>query len=323
MKGKSFCVLLDAGQQAELRRIVATGNYVPQSVPHALLAARGRNCTLVLYRSGKFLIQGRGAPEWVEFVLEPLILKAPLITAGALPGAPAMPPHMGVDESGKGDYFGPLAVAAVYLDGAAASELAAAGVRDSKQVAISKVRPLARLIRQASRGAFSVVPIGPEAYNRMYATLGNVNRLLAWGHARAIENVLGRAPECTLALADQFGPVHRIQDALMKKGRSIELQQRPRAESDTTVAAASILARESFLVRLEHLGKEAGQELPRGCGAGVRETAVTLVKRLGPEILPRIAKMHFRTTEQVLQTAGAVTPHATDSTQADKSEERA
>jgi len=144
-----------------------------------------------------------------------------------------------------------------------------------------------------------VVSIGPERYNELYSRLGNLNRILAWGHSRVIENILERV-NCRLAITDQFGDKAFVLNALMKKGKRIELVQRPKAEEDMAVAAASILARAEFLKRLHFLSQDAGLELPKGASALVEEAAVKLVRLRGPQVLEKVAKTHFKTTARIL-----------------------
>jgi len=212
---------------------------------------------------------------------------------------------MGVDESGKGDFFGPLVIAAAYVDEAIARDLKAMNVRDSKSITSDKAaQDLARKIRTRLGDRFAVVTIGPVAYNRLHATMTSVNRILAWGHARAIENLLEKVPNCPRALSDQFGPARQIQRALQQKGRRIKLEQRPRAESDVAVAAASILARAAFLTALAKLGENCGAALPKGASEKVKAVAADLVKKRGPAVLLETAKCHFQTTDQVLATLG-------------------
>lgn len=209
--------------------------------------------------------------------------------------------HIGSDESGKGDYFGPLVVGAVYLPDGQESVLRELGVKDSKRTSDNRCRELAEVIRRGYKHA--VVAIGPERYNELYAKFRNLNRLLAWAHARAIENILAEVP-CRLAITDQFGDKRYVLDALMEKGRTIELVQKPRAEEDLAVAAASILARAEFLKRLHFLSKEMGLDLPKGASSMVEEAGIRLVKLHGSAILDRAAKTHFKTTERVLSGAG-------------------
>ncbi|MBI3995977.1 MAG: ribonuclease HIII [Nitrospirae bacterium] len=205
---------------------------------------------------------------------------------------------IGLDESGKGDYFGPLVVAGVQVDPELSAQLAALGVKDSKRLSDKRVLDLESKIRKACR--HSVVAIGPERYNEMYEKMRNLNRLLAWAHARTLENLLLEG-ECPRAIADQFGDERFIKNALMEKGRQIALEQRPRAEEDTAVAAASILARAEFLKRLRRLSEEHRTDLPKGASDQVREAAVRLVKAESVETLKKVAKWHFKTTQQVLE----------------------
>ncbi len=209
--------------------------------------------------------------------------------------------HLGTDESGKGDYFGPLVVAGLFLPAGQASVLAELGVRDSKKFADSRVQELAQLLKQGYH--HSLVVIGPEKYNELYTKMRNLNRLLAWAHARVIENVLEKV-DCRRVVTDQFGDKLYVLNALMKKGRQIELIQRPKAEQDMAVAAASILARAEFLRRLSYLSQEVGVDLPKGASPKVQEVGYQLVKKKGQERLQRVAKVHFKTTQKILALLG-------------------
>ncbi len=208
--------------------------------------------------------------------------------------------HMGTDESGKGDYFGPLVAAGVYVPDDKGAVLQECGIRDSKRVSDKRVRELAEVITQGY--THSVVAIGPDKYNELYSKFRNLNRLLAWAHSRVIENILQEVP-CTLAITDQFGDKLFVESALMKRGRSIELIQKPRAEEDIAVAAASILARSEFLRRLHILSQEADMELPKGASSMVEEAGAALVRRYGSQVLQKFAKTHFKTTGRVLASA--------------------
>src|SRR5438876_9383597 len=164
--------------------------------------------------------------------------------------------HFGVDESGKGDFFGPLVVAGVYVDRGIARRLVDAGVQDSKRVGSdARIRALAETIRKGTAGLFETVLIGPERYNELYQKFGNLNKLLGWGHARVIENLLAKRPDCPRALSDQFADARVVEQSLLRHGRKINSEQRPRAEPDIAVAAASSLAREAFSNWLELKGK--------------------------------------------------------------------
>ena len=212
-------------------------------------------------------------------------------------------PRIGIDESGKGDYFGPLVIAAVLVTPADEPDLRLMQVRDSKRISDGRILEMAPDIRQVCR--HSVVAIGPKRYNELYEKIKNLNRLLAWGHARALENILAQT-ECTLAISDQFGDERFILNALLDKGKSIQLIQRPKAEDDLAVAAASILARAEFLTRLKKLSDEIGIVLPKGASQAVEMAARTIVRKLGRAGLEGLAKLHFKTTQAVLRAVGDV-----------------
>ena len=215
---------------------------------------------------------------------------------------PAEPGRIGTDESGKGDFFGPLVIAAFFLPEGQEEVLSELGVKDSKRTSDARVREIAGTLKRGYP-YHSVVAIGPEKYNELWGKLRNLNRILAWGHARAIENILERVP-AGKAVTDQFGDEKFVRNALLKKGRDIELVQMPRAEDDPAVAAASILARDGFLTRLYALSRDFGIELPKGASSIVEDAAVRLVKAEGPEVLGKVAKTHFKTTVRVLAAAG-------------------
>lgn len=302
----SFQEILTPDEQGRLLAELRNGNYRDLSVPYTLAAAERPNCRICLYRSGKCTIQGKAAAEWVRFVLEPSILQRTLADPVTEDAANPIDPHMGVDESGKGDFFGPMVIAAAYVDATLAPAFRKLKVRDSKLISNdASALAMAAELRRLLGHRCVVIPIGPRAYNRLYASMGSVNRMLAWGHARAIENLLEAVPDCPRAVADQFGPEQQIRRALLQKGRTIALEQRPRAESDPAVAAASILARAGFLEALRRLGESCGQELPKGASAMVRTAAEALVRAKGAACLLDTAKCHFRTTDQVLSACGA------------------
>ena len=204
---------------------------------------------------------------------------------------------IGSDESGKGDYFGPLVAAAVALTSDSWRVLEALGVRDSKALTDKTALSLAAQIRDAFPN--EIVTIMPPRYNQLWEKMRSVNRVLAWAHARAIEEVAGRAPTATAAVADQFGDESLIRDALFRKGRQLQLAQMPRAERDPAVAAASILARAEFLRRLDQLSRKAGLVLPKGAGPGVDAAARTLIASDGRESLADYAKLHYMNTTRL------------------------
>ncbi|MBM4125824.1 MAG: ribonuclease HIII [Nitrospira sp.] len=205
--------------------------------------------------------------------------------------------RIGIDESGKGDYFGPLVIAAVFVDATTHGELKLMEVRDSKKISDGRILEMAPDIKTIC--PHSVIAIGPQKYNELYAKIRNLNRLLAWGHAKALENLLERV-SCERAISDQFGNERLILNALQDKGRKIVLEQRTKAESDLAVAAASILARAEFLLRLKRLSGEVGTTLPKGASPAVELAAKMIIKKHGRDRLGTVAKLHFKTTQAVL-----------------------
>ena len=201
-----------------------------------------------------------------------------------------------MDESGKGDYFGPLVAAAVYLEPAQAEALTALGVRDSKRLTDRRAIELAGEIRKQAQ--VEVVRINPSRYNSLYEKMKNLNRLLAWAHARALENLLNRV-SCTRAVIDQFAQPQIIERALMAAGRTIHIEQRHKAEADPAVAAASVVARAEFLAGLEALSHQAGVTLPKGASDQVVLVAKKLLADKGKAQLEQVAKLHFKITHQL------------------------
>lgn len=273
-----------------------------QEAPHAFWRARGPGCIATFYRSGKLVLQGPSAPTVAALLdldvpEEPDEDEEPFAAALALHPDPKPDAWVGTDEVGKGDYFGPLVVAAVRVERKHVALLAELGAADSKSLSDKKILDRAPDLKKAV--AHKLVVVMPDKYNPLQARMGNLNKLLAWAHARAIEDILGVAP-ATYALTDQFGDKSLVESRLGEAGRKLRLDQRPRAEADPAVAVASILARNEFVWRMRALSKEAGFELPKGAGPPVLAAAKRLVAALGKEALPHFAKVHFATTRQVL-----------------------
>lgn len=292
---------LTPAQAATLRGVLTEQGYEFESKPYMLFAARKGKLNIAVYEKGpKAVIQGKGIEDFITFVLEPEILGEARLGYEEVLTPELFEPHFGIDESGKGDFFGPLVIAGVYVDAPLARHFREAGVQDSKAIGSDKrIRDLATAIR--STGApHSVVSIAPPRYNELYRKIGNLNRLLAWGHARVIENLCEARPDCPRALSDKFADVRVLERSLMAKGKKIHLDQRTKAESDFAVAAASILAREKFIDWLATASKATGIPLPRGASAAVKNAARELIASNGPQALETHAKTHFKTAAEVL-----------------------
>jgi ribonuclease HIII len=296
-----YTSLLTAEQAAKLRKLLEEDGYRFEPKPYTLYYAAKDKLNIAVYEKGpKVVLQGKGTQEFVTFRLEPEILGEAKLGYEEVHNPQMFAPHFGVDESGKGDFFGPLVIAGCYVNAEIARSFMQGGIQDSKRIGSdARIRDLAEMIRHTPGATQSVVMIGPEKYNELYKKFGNLNRLLAWGHAKVIETLLEQRPECPRALSDQFGNPQLIKRALMERGRGIELEQRTKAESDLAVAAASILARERFIDWLRKTGSHFQKELPRGASAQVKEVARALVAAQGPEILQRLAKVHFKTASEI------------------------
>jgi ribonuclease HIII len=296
----SYTHPLSHQQVGKLRALLEESGFEFAPKEWTIFFAQKNKLSVAVYEKGpKVLVQGRGVEEFVQFELEPKVLEEAKLRYEEV--------------HSPGDFFGPLVISGVYVDRGIARKLLDGGVVDSKRISSdSRIRALADTIRKTSQGLTETVLIGPAKYNELYETFGNLNRLLGWGHARVIENLLARKPGCPRSLSDQFADARVIKESLMRHGRNIVLEQRPRAESDIAVAAASIIAREGFINWLERKGKELGMRLERGVSPGVKETAKKLVETRGPEVLREVAKVHFRTAHEIAPEHYAAPPARED-----------
>jgi ribonuclease HIII len=298
----SFTFKIDAAQAAKLRAILEEKGFTFREVPYTLYGAQKQKLTVNAYASGKLLVQGRGAKEFIEFTIEPEIIGEARLGYDEVHNPEMFAPHAGIDESGKGDFFGPLVIAGVYVDGDLPRQLLDLGVKDSKLITSDKkAHEVADAIKECiSLDRFNIIVLSPEKYNELYVKFRNLNALLAWGHATVIENLLTRWPNCPRALSDKFAHESLIQRALKEHGKKIILEQRTKAESDIAVAAASILARSAFLDRLKWLGEKVGVPLPKGASAQVKAAAKTIVEKSGQAALKSVCKFHFKTYQEVV-----------------------
>lgn len=280
----------EAGEQ--LRSSLDGARFEFRQVPHAVFGARGEGVTATLYESGKLVLQGADLDAFVARFLpgEP----QPTETAAA-PAAPAADrTTVGTDESGKGDYFGPLVVAGVRLEPELARKLTGGEVRDCKRLSDTAILRVGGALRQAV--PFAVQRLDPPEYNASYGRIGNLNPLLAGLHARVIEELAGPGMR---VVVDRFAAPEVLETAL--EGSDLDLEQHVRGEeADIAVAAASVIAREEFLIALADLSEAAAIELSKGAGDATERAARDYVRLHGAEALGRVAKLHFRTTDKVL-----------------------
>ena len=297
----SYTSALDADQVTPLKALLTRENFEFVEKPYTHYAAKKGKLNVSVYEKGpKVLVQGKETEHFVQFYLEPEILGEAKLGYEEVHNPEMFEPHFGIDESGKGDYFGPLVIAGVYTDADITRHLIESGIQDSKKISSdNRIRTLATLIRETPGIVFETVVVLPENYNRMHKRFGNINKMLAAGHAKCMETLAKAVPSCPRALSDQFAQKWQLESAAKRLGLDLNVEQRTKAESDTAVAAASIMAREKFIAWLGQRSEELGVELPRGAGSQVVDTARTIIDRMGEDELPKLAKMHFRTTGEV------------------------
>ena len=318
-KKTSFTYELTNDQQELLLGVMVNGNYRKREVPYSLWSIEGDHFNATLYSKEKhgkrkLCVQGSKAEDFVLFVLEPRVLGAATLGYETILNPELVAPHAGSDESGKGDYFGPLVVCCAYTDEALSEKMLQMGVKDCKQMSDKSVLTTgAKLRALLGPTGYAVVKLGPAAYNRLYSKIKNINRMLAWAHGTAIEELLEKRQSCPRVVVDQFAPTEAtILRALKTRGKAIKVEQRHKAESDIAVAAASVIAREIFLRDIMKMGEEVfgppaeGREnVPAGSSdPRVRALAEEMVRKEGPVWLMNHVKAHFQTTDKVLSACG-------------------
>lgn len=297
-KAKSSCFVaqVDTSLASKLKIDLQNFDFEFSKPAYTIFSAKKKGISVTLYESGKLMVQGKEMGEFIEFYLEPEILRA--FNFSHPEEYVDTTPHIGCDEAGKGDFFGPLCIAAVYGSTDDIKRLLKLGIRDTKKITDKRTLDLAKQIKDST--AHHIIKIGPEKYNELYYKFKNLNALLSWGHATAIEQ-LSEKTGCKKVLIDQFAKDAFIRPIILKKNKDLDLVLKTHAESDVLVASAAILARSTFLYALKDLGDKFEIELPKGASDKTKEVAISIVKKHGPEALATLCKKHFQTYEQVLE----------------------
>jgi ribonuclease HIII len=267
------------------------------------LARDGETAKLNVYRTGKVSTGGRASElrelleGWRTSQKKAPGTRTPARPSGARPVLDGTP-RLGIDEAGKGDYFGPLVVAGVRITGSEqAKGLQEIGVRDSKEISIFGVRRVSeRILETVGPENLSVVSLSPREYEVRRESAGNVNRLLGELDAGIIGEL---AREVEVVVVDEFARSARDHLEPFVPG-GVRLEVRPRAEDDAAVAAASIVARARQLEEIEHLSDQVDFRLPLGA-THVVDAGRRVVEELGRDGLAGVAKTHFATTRRVLE----------------------
>ncbi|HEU63927.1 MAG: Ribonuclease HIII [Candidatus Anoxychlamydiales bacterium] len=295
MKPATFTTKIDVNLGPKLKNDLEEKGFSLTNPPYTIFSAKKKGVTLVLYKSGSLVVQGKEKDEFIEFYLEPEILKTFSYTN---PEAfISMTSRIGVDESGKGDFFGPLCVAGLYADEKGIKELISLNIRDSKKISDKSILDLANILK--AKFKIAVVRIFPEKYNDLYLKFKNLNHLLAWAHTSVISELVEKT-SCKNVIIDQFANKSVVESAVRRKSLAIHLEQKTGAEEDPIVAGASIIARAAFLKGLEELSSEYDQKLPKGASSFVIDIGRKIVEKHGPEALEKVAKLHFKTKEAIL-----------------------
>lgn len=285
----TFTVKIDTSLWVHYNNLFKEEDCVITKPQYTFFQAKNKNWQVSFYTSGKVLVQGKDINYIVQKYFDESFEKNEISKEGEI----APYPHMGIDESGKGDFFGPLVVAGCFLTEQNAVELKQLGAMDSKKLDDKKILLLAQTIKE--KAIYDVVVIGNKKYNELYSKFKNLNCLLAWGHSTVLENILNKT-ECNLAISDKFGDEKFIKNALKEKGSNIKLIQQTKAEQDTAVACASILARAEFVKRISLMSKEYEMDFPKGANDIVLKQGEKFVQKFGFEELKNVSKSHFKTT---------------------------
>jgi ribonuclease HIII len=298
---------VDAFLVAALPRLHAAGLFpvdmdpIPYGLKLSFADGKARVVVSVYHskKKGLSIVPGQG-PAAAQAEQVAAIMRG--ATAPPLPaGEATLRSWIGTDEAGKGDYFGPLVTAGVRADRESAEALVSLGATDSKRLNVQQVERLAGAIRRELRGQYAVVPIGPRRYNELYEQNQGrgrgLNGLLAWSHGRVVRDLADRGADYEAVVVDRFASQRVIADAMP---RGTNVLARPRAEDNPAVAAASILARATYLSQLADLSERFGVELGSGAGPAIIESGRALVERHGADVLHDVAKVHFRTTSSIL-----------------------
>lgn len=293
-KPNCFSAKIDLSLKDKLETDLRDQGFTFSKPPYTIFSAKKQGLSCTLYESGSLTVQGKEMNAFIEFYLEPEILKQFLFSHPET--NLNLTPHIGLDEAGKGDFFGPLCVAGLFADREGILELHKMGVRDSKTFSDSAIVKLASKIRP--QYAHTVIRLFPQKYNELYSKFKNLNRLLGWTHVAALGD-LSQKTGCKEAILDQFADQNVVESFLKQKKLEVHLVQKVRGEEDLVVAAASILARASFLEGMDKLSGEFGMEIPKGASSIVIKTAEKLVAKFGKEVLQRAAKTHFKTMLQI------------------------
>lgn len=297
-----YTIKLEPDQLEKLEAVCDKRMYGYYHVDHSLFAFKApyENVNIVAYKSGKVVIQGKGTEAFVQNILEAEVTGEPRMGYDEIHHPEWFEAHAGVDEAGKGDLFGPLVSCCVIADGDMVRHWQEEGVKDSKSLTDGSILRLEKIILRTKGVVVKKTFPTMQRYNELMAKPNaNLNKLLAWFHAKSVQSALS-VRQVEWGMLDQFSKTPLTQQQLKKDGVDFDLQMRTKAESDPVVAAASICARAEFVRQMRKLSVEFGEELKKGAGAQVKKQGEELVEKLGAHRLKDFAKVHFKTAYEIL-----------------------
>ena len=297
-KNNSYTLKLSSEQMDKLGNALEGRGWPTRTVQYARFAFDGELVKVVAYESGKLVVQGRNTEDFVANILEPEVTGEFLLGYEEVNNPEWFEPHAGLDESGKGDLFGPVVTACVVGDGEMVRSWMEAGIRDSKTITDGAIMKMAKQIKATRGVVVKVAYTNMLKYNELYLKFdSNLNKFLAWLHGRSLNDAL-KEKMPAWGLLDQFTKQPLVQKYV--EGIDFDLQMRTKAEEDPVVAAASIIARATWLQQMKRLEEISGEKLPKGSGSQAKEKARQIYERLGEGRMGEFCKLHFKTAYEAM-----------------------
>ncbi|GEN82281.1 ribonuclease HIII [Sporosarcina luteola] len=299
---------LDNAKMAKLMSHYAAFK-VSRNAPGVVFAAKLPDAAITAYKSGKVLFQGGGALREASIwgVVDGLPEAKKSTPKGeTLPDRFSELSVIGSDETGTGDFFGPVTVAACFVSSEQIELVRELGVKDSKQLTDDYMRKIAPDLQAVL--IHSVLTLTNEKYNEVQAKGWSQGKIKALLHNQALKHVLrkmnGIKPD--YILIDQFAE-RGIYYNHIKNAREIIRENvlfSTKAEGlHVAVAAASIIARVAFLEEMDRLSLIAGVALPKGAGKIVDEAAAKILLKSGEDSLKSMTKWHFANAQKAKKIA--------------------
>lgn len=291
---KTVSIQLDLKEAERVGRILSSFGWNEDIISNEYIALRMKNevgSVVTLYTSRKIVFQGKEDFENIISLIQGKDVNIEFVS------------HLGVDEVGKGDYFGPLVVASCFVDKDFLKKVKILGVGDSKKFSDKRILEMFEKMKDYPYYYISIV--SPSEYNKLIKEMGNVAILLARQHSKVIEmgleDLQKKGVECKKVVIDQFSSREsRVKNELGKLGRGVEFEQYHKGESDIAVACASVIARAVFLKEMQKMNDLYYFSFPKGA-SNVIDSAKLFVQKNGVEELGKVAKVSFKTTKSVLK----------------------